>query len=306
MAETELSANANLVVKNLVRAALSHERAKKPLKKEDIRELILKSSASESQKEIFNAAQKELKAVFGCELTELPAKRRLAQSKKNSKKGTASTGKYVLISTIPSEVIHNCPPAYSEDEEKTNGVIAVVLSILFISGGTLSLDSLLNRIEQVGLPKLDIFKNYPENEEVRNLGLELISHMIKLEYLVRSEPASITNTSSRSKTSTRSGFDSSGLNSSSHSNLNLGLGRDGAIDTNMEYLWGPRAFLEYSNTSIAKFIATISDSLYDSAFISNISKSSEIEVSEFLRVDGDDNISSDHNNSYINSTQQED
>jgi hypothetical protein len=61
------------MVKKLVRLALASEYQRRPIRRADITEKVLGSQGREF-KTVFEQAQTDLRAVFGMELRELPAK----------------------------------------------------------------------------------------------------------------------------------------------------------------------------------------------------------------------------------------
>ncbi|PVV02376.1 hypothetical protein BB560_003171 [Smittium megazygosporum] len=288
------------VVRDLIRFALSSEGSRKPIKREDIRELVLKKSNKLEFKKIFSAAQSKLKSDFGCELVELPAKKKLVVKNKTSKKSQPGTGRYILRSIIDPELRRQFPIVFDTQEEKFNGVIAVVLSLVFLNYGTITLDSLLNRIEQLGLPNLPFFPDNPL-EDIRNKGIELISALLKLEYLAKVD------TFSKTSTNSRAGATNSATSQAPNSALSVSnaFNSDVILDGNSEYSWGPRAVVEYSYPDITKFISELTDSIFDQEFLEKVSKSSGVPMSDLQDSTQDTNTPPGSNltNSTLNETE---
>lgn len=65
------------MVKKLVRLALSSEYSRLPIRRGDISAKVLGEQGSRQFKTVFETAQKQLRTVFGMELTELPAREKV-------------------------------------------------------------------------------------------------------------------------------------------------------------------------------------------------------------------------------------
>lgn len=65
------------MVKKLVRLALSSEYSRLPIRRGDISAKVLGEQGSRQSKIVFETAQKQLRTVFGMELTELPAREKV-------------------------------------------------------------------------------------------------------------------------------------------------------------------------------------------------------------------------------------
>lgn len=62
------------LIKKMVRYALSCEYARQPIRRGDISTKVLGDAGTRQFKVVFEGAQKELKATFGMQMTELPVK----------------------------------------------------------------------------------------------------------------------------------------------------------------------------------------------------------------------------------------
>lgn len=129
------------MVKKLVRLALACEYNRRPIKRADISEKVLGSaSGAKTFKTVFQAAQHELRMVFGMEMVELPGREKVTLQQKRgsicisalleheltSKSGTKvpnaiEQDHHFLGSHIdPSTTIQSgnrCPPATSSADE---------------------------------------------------------------------------------------------------------------------------------------------------------------------------------------------
>ncbi|OMJ13795.1 hypothetical protein AYI70_g7785 [Smittium culicis] len=217
-------------------------------------------------------------------MIELPVRKKTVRSKASGKKlATPSSGRYILQSIIPIEYKlgssnseenrENNTSAYGrcvdwpEEDEKFNGVVGIVLSLVFLNNGVATLDTLLNRLENTQLPQIKFINGEDSsattrlsvNVDSRALAQEFISYIVKLDYLTT--------------------FDT-GLKSGAaalSSNNNHSLSQAGAdryeLDPSVEYCWGPRAMVEYDSESISMFIAALMEVPYDSDFIEKIKRS---------------------------------
>jgi hypothetical protein len=70
---TQADSSHDQMVKKLVRLALASEYQRRPIRRADISEKVLGSQGRQF-KTVFDQAQQDLRAVFGMELRELPAK----------------------------------------------------------------------------------------------------------------------------------------------------------------------------------------------------------------------------------------
>ena len=70
------------MVKKMVRLALACEYQRRPIRRADISEKVLGSSGGRQFKHVFNAAQMQLRSVFGMEMVELPAREKITLAQK--------------------------------------------------------------------------------------------------------------------------------------------------------------------------------------------------------------------------------
>lgn len=138
------------MVKNLVRLALASEYSRTPIKRSDV---LSKIQLSESRqfKIIFEQAQVVLRATFGMELVELPAKDRVtltqkkAASKSQSQGTSANSNKmWVLSSVLPKNfreaVAVEAGPSKiptTDAEGAYVGLYSFIISLVMLSGGQL-------------------------------------------------------------------------------------------------------------------------------------------------------------------------
>ena len=70
------------MVKKMVRLALACEYQRRPIRRVDISEKVLGNTGGRKFKAVFNAAQMELRSVFGMEMVELPAREKVTVAQK--------------------------------------------------------------------------------------------------------------------------------------------------------------------------------------------------------------------------------
>ncbi|KAL8789919.1 MAG: hypothetical protein Q9195_006580 [Heterodermia aff. obscurata] len=145
------------MVKKLVRLALASEYSRIPVKRTD----ITSKGTGRQFKNIFKDAQRQLRSLFGMELTELPQKEKItvAQKRAAQRAGTQSNGSstksYVLISTLPHS--YRTPtiltpsriPTVSDEAAYTGLYTFIVGIISFSQGGMMPegrLESALARV----------------------------------------------------------------------------------------------------------------------------------------------------------------
>jgi hypothetical protein len=81
---TQADSSQDQMVKKLVRLALASEYQRRPIRRADISEKVLGSQGREF-KTVFDQAQQDLRAVFGMELRELPAKDKVTLQQRRGK-----------------------------------------------------------------------------------------------------------------------------------------------------------------------------------------------------------------------------
>lgn len=70
------------LVKKMVRLALACEYQRRPIRRTDISERVLGTGAGRRFREVFSAAQVELRSVFGMEMAELPGREKVTLAQK--------------------------------------------------------------------------------------------------------------------------------------------------------------------------------------------------------------------------------
>ncbi|RDA94004.1 hypothetical protein CP533_5025 [Ophiocordyceps camponoti-saundersi (nom. inval.)] len=135
------------LAKKMVRYVLSCEYSRTTIRREGIKERVL-GNQGRSFKKVFDLAQKQLRAVWGMELRELPVREKMTlhekrQAMKSSSQAKTGSGSYILTSTLPdpfrSATILRPSKTPSEEEEATYAAFyTLVLSLVWLNSGELS------------------------------------------------------------------------------------------------------------------------------------------------------------------------
>ncbi|KAI9883680.1 MAG: hypothetical protein M1823_004562 [Watsoniomyces obsoletus] len=134
------------MVKKLVRLALACEYSRQPIRRADISVKVLGQHGRQF-KEVFKAAQVELRSTFGMEMVELPMREKVTISQRRAAqrtdKGPASSKAYALTSVLPEKYRRHedilTPPKVptSQTEATYVGLYTFIVSIISLSGGTI-------------------------------------------------------------------------------------------------------------------------------------------------------------------------
>ncbi|KAK0733697.1 MAGE family-domain-containing protein [Lasiosphaeria miniovina] len=189
-------AESSQLIKKLVRYALACEYSRTPIRRDGIKEKVLGPQGREFKK-VFAGAQKQLRAAFGMEMIELPARDRnllTADQKRKAAKSQnhkePSSNSYMLVSVLPEDyrapaIIAPSKVQSADGEASYVGLYSLIIAIITLSGGELS-DPRFRR----HLARLNATENMPSlnpnNENAPNEKTEVVlQRMIRQGYLVR-------------------------------------------------------------------------------------------------------------------------
>ncbi|EQL03954.1 MAGE protein [Ophiocordyceps sinensis CO18] len=135
------------LAKKLVRYAISCEYSRTPIRRDGIKERVL-GNQGRSFKKVFVLAQKQLRAIWGMELRELPVREKMSlqekrQAMKTSSQVKTGSGAYILTSTLPesyrSAAILKPSRIPSEEDEATYAAFyTLVVALIWLNSGELS------------------------------------------------------------------------------------------------------------------------------------------------------------------------
>ncbi|KAL5336483.1 MAGE family-domain-containing protein [Aspergillus crustosus] len=186
----------DVMVKKLVRLALSSEYARLLIKRVDISNKVMGETGSRQFKTVFEKAQNILGETFGMQLVELPVKEKVTvQQRRAAQKidRASSTNKsWILTSTLPSKYRKQTilRPTKGPMESAYTGLYTFVIAVILLNGGTLQeqkLDRYLTRVNSETYTPIDRTDRFlqrlcREGYLIRNRemdgGDELIEYML--------------------------------------------------------------------------------------------------------------------------------
>ncbi|KAL4896579.1 MAGE family-domain-containing protein [Aspergillus ambiguus] len=153
--ETHAPSSTDVMVKKLVRLALSSEYSRLPIRRTDISTKVLGEQGSRQFKAVFEAAQNALRSKFGMEMTELPGREKVTIHQRRAaqrveKPSSNSNKSWILTSTLPAayrktEIL---PPTRAPMEGAYTGLYTFIIALILLNGGSLpeqKLDRYLQR-----------------------------------------------------------------------------------------------------------------------------------------------------------------
>ncbi|EFQ97948.1 hypothetical protein MGYG_00984 [Nannizzia gypsea CBS 118893] len=179
----QTSVSMNVMVKKLVRLALASEYSRQPIRRTDISAKVLGDGGARHFKLVFLDAQKTLKEVFGMQMVEQPSKDKVTISQRRAAQRVekSSTSKsWTVISTLPPayrtpEIL---PPSRAPNSSTESSYIAIytfIISLIMLSGGSLSEDRLNRHLRRVNA----------ENHTPLDRTDKLLARLCKEGYLVK-------------------------------------------------------------------------------------------------------------------------
>lgn len=182
------------LIKKLVRYALACEYSRAPIRRDGIRDKVL-GAHGRSFRRIFDGAQKQLRAVFGMEMVELPVRDKTTLSveeqrraAKSQSKGSASSNTYILVTTLPeayrtAAIVAPSRVPTAEDEAAFVGLYSMIVTIIQLNRGELS-DPKLKRY----LQRLNADTNTPIEKTD-----QLLQRLIRQNYIVKTVERNLQN-----------------------------------------------------------------------------------------------------------------
>ncbi|KAL2821092.1 MAGE family-domain-containing protein [Aspergillus granulosus] len=143
----------DVMVKKLVRLALSSEYSRQPIRRVDISNKVL--GESRQFKLVFEQAQKVLKETFGMQLTELPGREKVTIQQRRAaqkvERPSSTNRSWILTSTLPPAYRKQdilCPTKAPMEGAYT-GLYTFIIGVILLNGGVLQeqkLDRYLSRM----------------------------------------------------------------------------------------------------------------------------------------------------------------
>ncbi|KAI9367163.1 MAGE family-domain-containing protein [Aspergillus egyptiacus] len=186
----------DVMVKKLVRLALSSEYSRQPIRRVDISNKVLGEHGSRQFKSVFAEAQKVLLEVFGMQLTELPQKEKVTVQQRRAaqkvERPSSTSKSWILTSTLSSKYRKQdiLQPTRAPMEAAYTGLYTFIIAVILLNGGTLQeqkLDRYLSRMNAETYTPIDRTDRFlqrlcKEGYLVRNRemdgGDEIIEYMV--------------------------------------------------------------------------------------------------------------------------------
>ncbi|KAL2843625.1 MAGE family-domain-containing protein, partial [Aspergillus pseudoustus] len=184
----------DVMVKKLVRLALSSEYSRQPIRRVDISNKVL--GESRQFKPVFEQAQKVLMETFGMQLTELPGREKVTIQQRRAaqkvERPSSTNRSWILTSTLPPAYRKQdiLPPTKAPMEAAYTGLYTFIIGIILLNGGVLQeqkLDRYLGRMNAETYTPIDRTDKFlqrlcKEGYLVRNRemdgGEEIIEYMV--------------------------------------------------------------------------------------------------------------------------------
>ncbi|OKL60571.1 hypothetical protein UA08_04125 [Talaromyces atroroseus] len=176
----------DVMVKKMVRLALSSEYARLPIRRTEISAKVLGEQGSRQFKLVFDEAQKILRSRFGMQMVELPAREKVTITQRRAaqriEKPSTATKSWIVMSTLPSafrtpEILPPSKAPTSFTESTYTALYTFIISIITLSGGSV-LEQKLDRY----LMRTNIEQYTPVDRTDR-----LLQRLCKEGYLIRNK-----------------------------------------------------------------------------------------------------------------------
>ncbi|KAL4792422.1 MAGE family-domain-containing protein [Aspergillus venezuelensis] len=186
----------DVMVKKLVRLALSSEYSRQPIRRVDISTKVLGEQGSRQFKTVFAEAQKVLGDVFGMTLSELPGREKVTLQQRRAaqkvERPSTTNKSWILTSILPSKYRKQdiLQPTHAPMEAAYTGLYTFIIGLILLNGGTLQeqkLDRYLSRVNAETYTPIDRTDRFlqrlcKEGYLVRNRqmdgGDEIVEYMV--------------------------------------------------------------------------------------------------------------------------------
>ncbi|KAL1974014.1 hypothetical protein VTN31DRAFT_5574 [Thermomyces dupontii] len=137
----------DVMVKKLVRLALACEYSRQPIRRTDINAKVFGEQGTRQFRTVFDRAQQELRALFGMQMVELPAKEKVTIRERRAaqrvEKPSTTAKSWILCSTLPSEYRspailppNRAPSTFTE--ASYTALYTFIISLITLCGGSIS------------------------------------------------------------------------------------------------------------------------------------------------------------------------
>ncbi|KAL4911549.1 hypothetical protein BDW74DRAFT_164985 [Aspergillus multicolor] len=185
----------DVMVKKLVRLALSSEYSRQPIRRVDVTNKVL-GEGSRQFKVVFEGAQKVLAETFGMQLSELPQKEKVTIQQRRAaqkvERASTTSKSWILTSTLPSKYRKQdiLRPTRGPAESSYTGLYTFIIAVILLNGGALpeqKLERYLSRMNADSYTPVDrtdrlLLRLCKEGYLVKNremdVGDEVIEYMV--------------------------------------------------------------------------------------------------------------------------------
>ncbi|KAI7827798.1 MAGE family-domain-containing protein [Kickxella alabastrina] len=231
---------------DLVRHALACHASNKPIRREGIREQIISGSNVRAMKSIFDRANEMLAQDFGLTMIPLPSHEKTLMYGANSNdpaqesqhigpaKTSAPVNRWVLQSVLPDSMRRDLELEQSDNEKAILGFAATVLSLIFVSNMSVSMDQLIMYVRKLGPPECirttestreSLAAGSLSDAQMESTAREAVNYLVRQGYL--DKVAASAASGSRGETQSTQLATQQASNDIAES------------DIGMEYTWGP-------------------------------------------------------------------
>ncbi|KAJ1943803.1 hypothetical protein GGF37_002485 [Kickxella alabastrina] len=264
---------------DLVRHALACHASNKPIRREGIREQIISGSNVRAMKSIFDRANEMLAQDFGLTMVPLPSHEKTLMYGANSNdpaqesqhigpaKTSAPVNRWVLQSVLPDSMRRDLELEQSDNEKAILGFATTVLSLIFVSNMSVSMDQLIMYVRKLGPPECirttestreSLAAGSLSDAQMESTAREAVNYLVRQGYL--DKVAASAASGSRGETQSTQLATQQASNDIAES------------DIGMEYTWGPAAKTKFQPIDMARFIAAVTGQECTSEFVKTIGR----------------------------------
>ncbi|KAJ2491794.1 hypothetical protein IWW37_001993 [Coemansia sp. RSA 2050] len=216
---------------DLVRYALACHASGKPLKRENLKAHVLGNTPARNTRQLLDRANELLTQNFGLKMVALPSHEKVLTA---APKAQPAPAKWVLQSTLPDAARQRLDLPQSDDDQAILGFAATVLSLVFVSNMSVSVDQLVLYVRKLGPPQCiaPVDSRGASDAHLDSAAREAIAYLTRHGYLDKVKLGASETQATQQPT-------------------------DGGDhhDDGMVYTWGPKAKIEFQPLDMARFIA---------------------------------------------------
>ncbi|KAJ2355666.1 hypothetical protein H4S02_012897, partial [Coemansia sp. RSA 2611] len=223
---------------DLARYALACHASGKPLKRENLKTQVPSNVSTRNIRRLLDRASELLTQNFGLKMVPLPSHEKVLTA---APKAQPAPTKWVLQSTLPDASRQRLDLPQSDDNQAILGFAATVLSLVFVSNMSVSVDQLVLYVRKLGPPQCiaPADPSDASDAQLDSAAREAIAYLTRHGYLDKVKLGASAGDHGTSETQATQ----QPIDSGDHS------------DDGMVYTWGPKAKVEFQPLDMARFIA---------------------------------------------------